>query len=211
MTGTTMERPEQSSKADVTLVARGITVAACVVVSNDIALVVAPNGEGTAWKTAVKPGDPVELFWVGGYEELTLPAKIRQVEEGEEPRWHLAPTGPVARSQRRRAVRAWVELPVVLPWAGATLTGKTADLSEAGARVLVDGWGLPPERGVRTRLSITLDDKSVIDLNAEIVRNQTRGVQWILAMRFLDVSERDEDRLRKRVFQALREHRLQED
>jgi c-di-GMP-binding flagellar brake protein YcgR len=117
----------------------------------------------------------------------------------------------VARSQRRRAVRAWVELPIVLPWAGVTLTGKTADLSEAGARVLVDGWGLPPERGVRTRLSITLDDKGIVDLNAEIVRNQTRGAQWVLAMRFLDVSERDEDRLRKRVFQALREHRLQED
>jgi hypothetical protein len=211
VTETTMTRPEQSSKPDVTLVTRGITVAACVVVSNDIALVVAPQGDGTAWKTAVNLGDPVELFWVGGYEELTLPAKIRQVEEGEEPLWHLAPTGPVARSQRRRAVRAWVELPVVLPWAGATLTGKTADLSEAGARVLVDGWGLPPERGVRTRLSITLDDKSIIDLNAEIVRNQTRGAQWILAMRFLEVSEHDEDRLRKRVFQALREHRLQED
>jgi hypothetical protein len=204
-----MERPEQSSKADVTLVTRGITVTACVVVSNEIALVVAPNGEGTAWKTAVKPGDPVELFWVGGYEELTLPAKIRQVEEGEEPRWHLAPTGPVARSQRRRAVRAWVELPVVLPWAGATLSGRTLDLSEAGARVAVDGWGLPPERGIRTEVSITLDDKSVIDLTCEIVRNQTGGPQWILAMRFLDVSERDEDRLRRRVFQALREHRLQ--
>jgi hypothetical protein len=206
-----MERPEQSSKADVTLVTRGITVAACVVVSNEIALVVAPQGEGAAWKTAVSPGDPVELFWVGGYEELTMPAKIRQVEEGEEPRWHLAPTGPVARSQRRRAVRAWVELPVVMPWAGATLTGATADLSEAGARVLVDGWGLPPERGVRTQISISLEDKSVIDLSCEIVRNQTRGSQWILAMRFLDVSERDEDRLRKRVFRALREHRLQED
>ena len=211
MTETTMTRPEQSSKADVTLVTRGITVTACVVVSNEMALVVAPNGEGTAWKTAVKLGDPVELFWVGGYEELTLPAKIRQVEEGEEPRWHLVPTGPVAASQRRRAVRAWVELPVVLPWAGATLTGRTLDLSEAGARVLVDGWGLPPERGVRTEVSISLEDKVVVDLRCEIVRNQPRGAQWILAMRFLDVAERDEDRLRKRVFQALREHRLQED
>jgi PilZ domain len=210
VTETTMERPEQSSKADVTLVTRGITVAACVVVSNEIALVVAPQGEGAVWKTAVKPGDPVELFWVGGYEELTLPAKIRKVEEGEEPRWHLAPTGPVARSQRRRAVRAWVELPVVLPWAGATLTGKTLDLSEAGARVAVDGWGLPPERGIHTEVSISLEDKSVLDLRCEIVRNQTRGAQWILAMRFLDVAERDEDRLRRRVFQALRENRLQE-
>ena len=100
---------------------------------------------------------------------------------------------------------------MVLPWAGATLTGRTLDLSEAGARVLVDGWGLPPERGVRTEVSISLEDKVVVDLRCEIVRNQPRGAQWILAMRFLDVAERDEDRLRKRVFQALREHRLQED
>lgn len=67
MTETTMTRPEQSSKTDVTLVTRGITVTACVVVSTDIGLVVAPHGEGTSWKTAVNPGDPVELFWVGGY------------------------------------------------------------------------------------------------------------------------------------------------
>jgi hypothetical protein len=202
-----MERPRQSAKADVTLVTRGITVTACVVLSNEIALVVAPTGDGAAWNTAVKAGDPVELFWVGGYEELTLPARIRQVEAGDEPRWHLVPTGQVARSQRRRAVRAWVELPVLIPWAGGTLTGNTLDLSEAGARVLVDGWGLPPERGVRIEISVTFEDASAVDLRAEIVRTQERGAQWILAMRFVGPPERDEDRLRRRVFQALREHR----
>jgi c-di-GMP-binding flagellar brake protein YcgR len=210
VTETTMTRPEQSSMADVTLVTRGITVTARVVVSNEIALVVAPRGVGTDWKTAVKPGDPVELFWVGDYQELTLPAHVRQVDEGQEPLWHLVPAGPVARSQRRRAVRAWVELPVVVLWAGATLSGKTLSLSEAGARVMVDGWGLPPERGVRTELSMSFEDKSILDLRCEIVRNQTRGAQWILAMRFLDVPEQDEDRLRRRVFRALREQRLQE-
>jgi c-di-GMP-binding flagellar brake protein YcgR len=205
-----MERPRQSSTADVTLVTRGITVTACVLVSNELALVVAPAGDGAARNTAVKAGDPVELFWVGGYEELTLPARIRQVDEGVEPRWHLVPTGAVARSQRRRAVRARVELPVRIPWAGGTLEGTTLDLSEAGARVLVDGWGLPPERGARVEITVTLEDTTAVDLRAEIVRTQERGAQWILAMHFVDAPERDEDRLRRRVFQALRAHRAGE-
>jgi PilZ domain len=210
VTETTMERPRQSSTADVTLVTRGITVTACVLVSNELALVVAPGGDGAVRNTAVKAGDPVELFWVGGYEELTLPARIRQVDEGVEPRWHLVPTGSVARSQRRRAVRAWVELPVLIPWAGGTLKGSTLDLSEAGARVLVDGWGLPPERGVRIEITVAFEDTTAVDPRAEIVRTQERGAQWILAMRFVDAPERDEDRLRRRVFQALREHRAAE-
>jgi c-di-GMP-binding flagellar brake protein YcgR len=147
---------------------------------------------------------------VGGYEELTQPARIRQVDEGVEPRWHLVPTGAVARSQRRRAVRARVELPVRIPWAGGTLEGTTLDLSEAGARVLVDGWGLPPERGARVEITVSLEDTTAVDLRAEIVRTQERGAQWILAMRFVDAPERDEDRLRRRVFQALREHRAAE-
>jgi hypothetical protein len=78
-----VNRPPECTQADVTLVTRGITVTACVDVSNDVALVVRPAGEGSAWKEAVKLGHPVELFWVGGYEERTLPAKIAQVETGE--------------------------------------------------------------------------------------------------------------------------------
>jgi c-di-GMP-binding flagellar brake protein YcgR len=39
------------------------------------------------------------------------------------------------------------------------------------------------------------------------VRQQTQAGRWLLSMKFLDVSERDGDQLRKRVFQALREER----
>src|SRR5689334_22238440 len=100
-----VNRPQESSQADVTLITRGITVTACVVVSTDHALVVAPQGEGSAWKMAVEHGDKVEVFWVAGNEERTLPAKILEVDGGAEPQWHLAPTGPAERSQRRKAVR----------------------------------------------------------------------------------------------------------
>src|SRR5689334_10480015 len=144
-----VHRPAESSQADVTLITRGITVTACVDVSSDDVLVVSPRGGGSTWKVAVDPADKVEVFWVAGNEERTLPAKIVAVEGGEEPRWHLTPTGPAERSQRRKAVRARLELPVVLPWSDHQLAGHTVDVSEAGMRATVDGWGVPPQNGTR--------------------------------------------------------------
>jgi hypothetical protein len=199
-------RPHESSRADVTLVKRGITVTAAVDVSTEFTIVVRPEGDGAAWKTAVKDGDPVELYWVGAEEERMLPAKIVDVEPGDEVRWHLAATGPAERSQRRKAVRARVVLPVYIPWAGGQLVGETVDLSEAGARCIVDGWGLPPEPETRLEISLTLGEE-VVHLRAEVVRQQAQGPRWLLSMRFLDVSESDGDQLRRRVFQALREER----
>jgi len=201
-----VDRPRESSQADVTLIARGITVTAQVDVSTHDVLIVRPGGEGLAWKTAVNPGDAVEVFWIGADEERTLPAKIVDVDGAEEPRWHLAPTGPATRSQRRRAVRGRVELPVVIPWAGSQLTGTTVDISEVGMRALVDGWGLPPESGTRVEVTITLGS-GIVDLHGEIVWLTARGAQWLLAMRFDGVSERDGDLLRRRVFEALRAER----
>lgn len=206
MTEWDASRPLESTRADVTLVTRGITVTAAVEVSTEFSIVVRPEGDGAAWQTSVKDGDPVELYWVGGDEERTLPAKIVEVEPGAEVRWHLVATGPAERSQRRKAVRARVALPVYLPWLDGQLVGETVDLSEAGLRALVDGWGLPPEPGTRLEVSLTLADE-VLYLRGEVVRQQSNGARWLLSMRLLDVPERDGDVLRRRVFQALREER----
>ena len=127
--------------ADVTLVARGITVTASVEVSNEHVIAVRPHGEGTAWRSSVKPGDSVELYWVAGYEERTLPGKITGVDDdSEDILWNLAVTGPAERSQRRRSVRARVELPVSMPWSDGLLSGLTVDLSEAGMRTSRTPW-----------------------------------------------------------------------
>ena len=207
MSESTAVRPEVSTSADVTLVARGITVTASVEVSNEFVIAVRPEGAGMAWKTAVKPGDPVELYWVDGYEERTLPAKISGVDdENDDVLWNLAATGPAERSQRRRSVRARVELPVSMPWAGGLLTGNTVDLSEAGMRVLVDGWGLPPDPGTHTDLTLTLEERA-LHLRGEILRQTVTGPRWLLSLRFFDVPEVEEDALRRRVFKALRDER----
>jgi hypothetical protein len=128
------------------------------------------------------------------------------VEPGDDVRWHLAPTGPAARSQRRKAVRARVALPVYLPWADGQLVGETVDLSEAGLRALVDGWGLPPEPGTRLEVSITMGDE-VVHLRGDVVRQQANGPRWLVSMSFVDVPDHESDLLRKRVFAALRAER----
>jgi hypothetical protein len=203
-----VDRPDASTQADVTLVSRGITVTACVTRSDEAGLVVSPAGVGRSWHESVKPGDPVEVYWVSGYEERTLPARVASVDLAVEPRWHLLPTGPAERSQRRKAVRAKVSLPVVMPWSAGLLRGTTIDLSESGLKALVDGWGLPPESGVPLNPTITLEDGITLDLRGEVAWSSDRGTgQWVLALQFTDVSDGAGDTLRRRVFRALREER----
>jgi hypothetical protein len=197
-------RPEVSSQADVTLVTRGITVTAGVEASTEMGLLVRPTGGLGASEAPVEPGDRVEVYWVSGYEERTLPAKIASVEDGL--LWRLTPTGPAERSQRRKAVRGRMALPITIPWAGALLSGTTIDVSEGGVKALLDGWGLPPEPGTVTSVSLTLED-GPLDLVGEVAWHSARGAQWLIALQFHDVPEKEGDRLRRRVFQALREER----
>jgi hypothetical protein len=203
-----LDRPEESGFADVTLVSKGITVTASVEVSSTGLVVVRPSAGGPHHQNAIQIGDAVELYWVGGEEERTLGGTVSDIEGGDEPLWHLKVSGQAERSQRRKAVRGRAEIPVIIPWAGAQMEGRTVDLSEAGMRALMDGWGVPLEPGTLTQLTLTLDD-ALLHLSGEIVWTVERGAQWLLAMKFLDVPEQAADLLRKRVFQALREERAQ--
>jgi hypothetical protein len=204
MTDLDIARPEVSSQADVTLVTRGITITARVEASTEMGLLVRPASGWAGDDAPVVPGDRVEVYWVSGYEERTLPAKISSVEDGE--LWRLAPTGPAERSQRRKAVRGRMALPITIPWAGALLSGTTIDVSEGGVKALLDGWGLPPDPGTVTNVSISLED-GALDVAGEVAWHHARGAQWLIALKFHNVPEKEGDRLRRRVFQALREER----
>jgi hypothetical protein len=202
-----VHRPEESGSTDVTLISRGVTVTARVEVSEAYLVVVRPTGGGPGWDTAeIESGDPIELYWVGGQEERTLAGTVRQVEGGPEPRWHLAVSGMAERSQRRKAVRARVTIPVIIPWAGSQMVGNTVDVSEGGMRALMDGWGALPESGTKSQVSLDIGD-GVLHLHGEFVWTTNRGAQWLLAMKFVDVPEDAADQLRRRVFQALRDER----
>lgn len=204
---TDADRPLESTATDITLVTRGITINACVERSGEDYLLLRPTSGAFAREVGVRLGDPVELFWRAGYEERTLPARIVEIHDEESPSWQLRVTGVAERSQRRKAVRARVQLPVTVVCNGTQLLGETIDLSEAGMRADVDGWGLPPEPATPVQVGLVLES-GVVDLYGEVVRQLTQGARWQLSMKFDGVAEHDQDRLRQRVFQALPEERV---
>ncbi|WP_029433006.1 PilZ domain-containing protein [Blastococcus sp. URHD0036] len=202
------DRPESSATADVALITRAVTVAASVESAGSEVLVVRP--EGLVSGLTVGPGDLVEVYWAGTDEERSLPARIAEVESNGSPLWRLTVTGPSTRSRRRKAVRAAAVLPVTIPWAGGQLTGVTEDLSEAGLRARLDGWGLPPEPGTELGLGISLTADDLVTARGRVVRLQDHGGTWTVSVEFVDLPERDADRVRRSVFGALREQRAAE-
>src|SRR5829696_5902103 len=62
------------------------------------------------------------------------------------------------------------------------------------------------EAGAKLDLDFQLEDGG-IRTRAEVVRTQARGAEWVMSIRFVNIQEKDQDRVRRRVFQALREER----
>jgi c-di-GMP-binding flagellar brake protein YcgR len=219
---TPAQLPQRDADIEFTLVTRGITIPSQVEQSDESGLVLRPHLSALLHKIAVRPGEAVEVYWQGAEDEQTMPARISEVDDAAE-RLHLTQTGPARRSQRRRAVRAVIELPVLVKVAGVPLFGRTVDLSEAGLRAVVDGWGLPPEPGTSAEVDLTLDDAApsvdlaaavdaaILSLAGVIVRQRTVRARWELSMQFHGLPQQAEDRLRRRVFRALREERARAD
>ena len=204
-----VDHPEEQSEADVTLVHRGISVSSRVELVTDGVVVVRPSVGEYADQAVATVGDKAEVFWKGEEETRMVPAEVLSVETGAVVRWRLGITGEAEVSQRRKAVRGRVKLAVEGGHGSSEMPGETIDLSENGMRVLFDGAGLLPEPGEVLDLLIKLEDDAV-KTRGEVVRVQTRGVQWLMSIRFVDLAEKDGDRFRRRVFQALREERARQ-
>jgi c-di-GMP-binding flagellar brake protein YcgR len=201
-----VDHPVEQTEAEVTLAGRGISVSSRVEVVQDEYISVRPSVGEFVDQVVVKVGDVVELFWKTDDAQRALPAEVTDVEHGAVIRWRLRATGPAEASQRRKAVRGRVAVPVQAEYGAVDLTGETVDLSEAGLRAEFEGYGAPPEAGAKLGLTIRLED-GVIKTSAEVVRTQARGARWMMSIRFVNVQEKDQDLVRRRVFQALREER----
>jgi PilZ domain len=201
-----VDHPEEQTEAEVSLTGRGISVTSRVEMVQGDTINVRPSVGEYFDQVVVKVGDAVELFWKHDEGQRALPAEVAAVEQGAVIRWRLTATGPAEHSQRRGAVRGRVVVPVEAGYGSVDLKGETVDLSEAGLRGEFQGFGAPPEAGSKVDLRIELED-DVVTCKAEVVRNQARGASWLMSIRFLTIQERDQDRIRKRVFQALREER----
>ena len=201
-----VDHPEEQTEAEVTLTGRGISVSSRVETVHDGFIAVRPSAGDFYEQTVVRVGDPVEVFWRSEDSQRALPAEVTEVEQGAVVRWRMRITGPAETSQRRKAVRGRIAVPIVAEYGSVELRGETMDLSEAGLRADFQGLGAPPEGGARLGLTVELED-GVVRTRAEVVRTQARGAQWIMSIRFVDIQEKDQDRVRRRVFQALREER----
>jgi len=201
-----VDHPEEQSDADVTLAARGISVNTRVEFVGDGVVVVRPSAGDYVGQSVVVPGDKVDVYWKSTEIRRVLPADVLEVESGTVVRWRLQITGPAEESQRRTAVRGRVVLPVTVRYRSVELTGESLDMSENGVRARFEGFGAPPEPGASLDLVVELEDEE-LRTKALVVRAQGRGVRWLMSIRFVDIQEKDQDRVRRRVFQALREER----
>jgi c-di-GMP-binding flagellar brake protein YcgR len=201
-----VDHPVEQTEAEVTLTGRGISVSTRVEVVHDGFIAVRPSVGEFVDQVVVRVGDAVEVFWKGEDTQRALPAEITEVEQGAVVRWRMRMTGPAETSQRRKAVRGRVNVPVQADHGAIDLKGTTMDLSEAGLRAEFEGLGAPPEAGAKLLLVVHLEDGD-IKTKAEVVRTQAKGARWVMSIRFVDIQERDQDRVRRRVFQALREER----
>ena len=201
-----VDHPEEQGEAEVALTGRGISVSTRVEVVNESFLAVRPSVGEFVEQVVVKVGDAVEVYWNGDDTQRMLPAEVTEVEQDAVVRWRMRITGPAEPSQRRKAVRGRVVVPIEAEYGAIDLKGETIDLSEAGLRAEFEGLGAPPEAEAKIALVVHLED-AVIRTRAEVTRTQARGARWILSIRFVDIPEKDQDRVRRRVFQALREER----
>jgi c-di-GMP-binding flagellar brake protein YcgR len=201
-----VDHPVEQTEAEISLTGRGVSVTSRVEMVQNDRIAVRPSVGEYFEQVVVKVGDAVEVFWKYEEGQRALPAEVTAVEQGAVVRWQLQATGPAEHSQRRKAVRGRVVVPVVAEYGTVDLKGETVDISEAGLRGQFQGFGAPPEGGSKVDLSFTLEDGPV-RCRAEVVRNQARGANWLMSIRFLNLQEKDQDRIRRRVFQALREER----
>jgi hypothetical protein len=204
-----VDHPEEQSEAEVTLTGRGISVSTRVEFVGDDVLTVRPSVSDYVEQIVASVGDRVEVFWKAGEETRALPAEVLQADAGAAPRWRLKITGPAEVSQRRQAVRGRVTVPLEIGYGSVEMTGETVDLSENGMRAAAEGFGIPPEQGSTLDLVAQLED-GPLRVKGEVVRLQTRGTRWLLSIRFRDLPEKEGDRVRRRVFQALREERARQ-
>ena len=204
-----VDHPEEQTEAEVTLTGRGISVSSRVELVQHDNVTVRPSVSEFVEQVVVQVGDVVEVFWKGEDSPRAFPAEVIGVDQGAVVRWRLRKTGPAEESQRRKAVRGRVSVPVEAEYGTTELTGKTVDLSEAGMRALFEGFGLLPDAGTQLVLTVQLEDGPV-KAKAEVVRTQARGPEWLMSIRFVSIAEKEQDRVRRRVFQALREERARE-
>ncbi|MGY1681313.1 PilZ domain-containing protein [Geodermatophilus sp. SYSU D01176] len=223
-----VDYPEAREPVDVQAASRGDVLTSFVHEAADGALVLTVPMDRSSRRVRVDLGEYAQLVWKGPEGLRALPVELVEVIPGDEPHWRVKPMGPSTRGQRRNAVRAPMSLPVEVLVGEVQLIGETVDVSEGGVRSLFQPVGgtatkdrapapaggestAPSDRvelpvGSRHDVALALGSPDEpIRCSAEVVRRHPRTDRRIeVSLRFVDLPERDEDRIRARVFTELR-------
>lgn len=219
--------PETREPVDVQAASRGDALTSFVESSGDGEIVVTVAVDRSGRRVRLEVGEDVQLVWKGPEGLRARPAQLLEVLLGDQPTWRLKPVGPAARGQRRNAVRAPMSLAVEAALGQVQVLGESVDVSEAGVRVLFRPFTgsrarpvapegdegataaaqpPPPEVGAVLDLTLSLDaQQAPIRSKAEVVRVHSRTDPLTeLSVRFIGLAEREQDRIRARVFTELR-------
>ncbi|WP_298801157.1 flagellar brake protein [uncultured Pseudokineococcus sp.] len=155
--------------------------------------------------------EAVDLVWSEAGSVVGVPVLVRDLSDDG---WTAVVTGAPQRVQRREAVRAPVDLrgrigrAADAPGGGRVLEVVVEDLSESGARCLVDPVELRLEQDELVHLDLPLEGLPG-PLAARVVhrryRHGTRAT--LVGLRFEATSAADADAVRRHVFARLRELR----
>ena len=181
---------------------------------DDGELVVSAPIDRTQRPVSLPVGERLEVVWRAAGELRALPVELVAVEQGERPRWRLRSAGADRRGQRRDAVRAPLTVPVRIGPEPTAVAGTTVDVSEGGLMcvlerqpALQDGHAAPPRLGDVVRLAALFPDFT-ITCPAEVTRVHDRDDSRLaLSLRFIGLTETQQDLIRRRVFARLRELR----
>jgi c-di-GMP-binding flagellar brake protein YcgR len=146
-------------------------------------------------------GTPVQLQWVAANGVLQLEGRIVDTVRVPLYTWVVEPAGPTTRIQRRRFVRVpKTGLLVLESSAGQLLKATMINLSEGGLGCVIGaGTELWPGHVLETSINLGPDD--ALRVRAEVVwtrLGQSHLVEF--GMRFLELTSREADRIRRSVF-----------
>jgi hypothetical protein len=159
-----------------------------------------------------RAGQVVTLAWaVPPRGLMSVACELVEHERSSPPLWVLRPFGQFRRLQRRRYARADVAARTVVSGPGWSVVGLLSDLSEGGARVLLDaGQKVAAAVDDTVTVEVCLPQGSVRTASTLIGVDALAAGRHQLRLQF-DLSERDGEHVRRAVMQRQLENRRLED
>jgi c-di-GMP-binding flagellar brake protein YcgR len=230
-----VDHPEEKAVVDVIVPGRGEMLMSWVEVVRDDEIVVTVAQNRAGQPVRLDAGERLDLVWKGTEGLRSMPVELTATDRGERPVWRVRPLGPAARGQRRGAVRTPLRLTVRLTAGTTELGGATVDVSESGLRAVfdapdsaertpsepavtgsetADSGTAPapqkrplPEVGAVVGVAMQLDDEQITS-SCEVIRVHPReDDQYETSLRFIGLSEYEQDLIRARVFAEMRDLR----